>query len=90
MLLKGLDTFVTLCKLAVNASKTNCMVFTMTGEPQELPSDINHNGVYLLLKNVLPIKVLMSLYHNLIASYINYGCLIWASNFQSNYRRVQV
>ena len=42
------------------------------------------------LKNVLPLKVLMSLYHTLIASYINYGCLIWASNFQSNYRRVQV
>ena len=42
------------------------------------------------LRNKLPLKVLMSLYHTLIASYINYGCLIWASNFQSNYRRVQV
>ena len=42
------------------------------------------------LKNVLPLKVLISLYRTLIASYINYGCLIWASNFQSNYRRVQV
>ena len=49
-------------------------------------------GVVMLrcLSNVLPLKVLMSLYHTLIASYINYGCLIWASNFQSNYRRVQV
>ena len=36
------------------------------------------------------LKVLMSLYHTLIASYINYGCLILASNFKSNYRRVQV
>ena len=42
------------------------------------------------LKSVLPFKVLVSLYHTLIASYINYGCLIWVSNFQSNYRKVQV
>ena len=45
--LKGLHTFVTLSKLAVNASKTNYMVFRRTGEPQDLPSDIKYNGVSL-------------------------------------------
>ena len=45
--LKGLHTFLTLSKLAVNASKTNYMVFRRTGEPHDLPSNVKYNGVSL-------------------------------------------
>ena len=47
-------------------------------------------GVLNRFQNFLPLKILLLLYFSLIAPYINYGCLIWASNFSCNFRRVQV
>ena len=34
--------------------------------------------------------ILVLLYYSLIAPYINYGCMIWASNFTCNFERVQI
>ena len=38
------------------------------------------NGILCRLKNVLPKSALMSIYHALIGSHINYGILVWGSN----------
>ena len=42
------------------------------------------------LKHIFQTKVLLSQYHSLVSSYIIYGCMIWTSDFYTNYKRVQV
>ena len=40
-------------------------------------------GVEMLyrLKNILPKRILLMIYHSIVHPYISYGCLIWSSNF---------
>ena len=47
-------------------------------------------GILRRFKKILPSHILVLLYHSLIAPYINYGCMIWASNFTCNFKRVQI
>ena len=41
-------------------------------------------GILYRLKHTFPIDVLETLYSSLIASYINYGLLLWGSKSQKN------
>ena len=47
-------------------------------------------GILRRFQHFLPSHILVLLYHSLIAPYINYGCMIWASNFTCNFKRVQI
>ena len=126
--LKGLHTFVSLSRLAINTTKTNFMTFTRIGTaPTTSPGAIIYNGTTLaevqetrylgfIVNNKLSRKkhsdviswkvsrgvgmlrklnfffsnkVMLSLYHS-VSSYINYECMIWASDFYTNYKREQV
>lgn len=46
-------------------------------------------GAIRRFKNFLPQRVLLLLYHALIHPYASYGCMLWASNFYVNFKRVQ-
>lgn len=47
-------------------------------------------GMLRRLKHFLPKRVLLMIYHSIVYPYISYGCLIWSSNFYSNFKRVQI
>ena len=47
-------------------------------------------GILRRLKNVLPLPVILLLYHTIVAAYISYGCVLWSSNFYANFKRVQI
>lgn len=47
-------------------------------------------GIIRRLKHFVPGRVMLLLYHAIISPYISYGCVLWASNFFNNFKRVQV
>ena len=47
-------------------------------------------GLIRRLRNELPPRILMILYHSLINPYLSYGCLLWTSSFVSSFKRVQI
>ena len=47
-------------------------------------------GVMRRLKHVLPLSVLRNIYHTVFHPFIVYGCCIYASNFTSNIKRLQI
>ena len=47
-------------------------------------------GVIRRLKFRFPNKILKMIYHSIFHPHLSYGCSIWASNFISCYKRVQI
>ena len=38
------------------------------------------------LKYILPLSVLLSLYHTIVAPYISYGCVLWSKYSYANFK----
>ena len=47
-------------------------------------------GILRRAKKTFPIKILKIIYFSLVHPYIDYGFVHWASNFFSNYKRIQI
>ena len=47
-------------------------------------------GILWRLQHFHPQWVLLTIYYSLVYPHISYGCLLWSSNFLSNYRSVQI
>jgi hypothetical protein len=68
------------------------LIVICLGGPSDLVAAKIARGLGILrrLKHVLPLSVLLLLYHTIVAPYISYCCVLWSSNFYANFKRVQI
>ena len=47
-------------------------------------------GLVRRLRNELPSRILMILYHSLISPYLSYSCFLWTNSFVPSFKRFQI